>query len=67
VVNGVDDFGLILGGSGCGEQIAANKIRGVRAALCHCVFTAEIARPTTMRNVLVMVRKWWHPTSPSGY
>jgi ribose 5-phosphate isomerase B len=35
VVNGDDDFGVILGGSGCGEQIAANKVRGVRAALCH--------------------------------
>src|ERR1044071_1882883 len=33
VVDGRADFGIILGGSGCGEQIAANKIRGVRAAL----------------------------------
>ncbi|MDT5069710.1 MAG: ribose 5-phosphate isomerase [Mycobacterium sp.] len=51
------DFGLILGGSGCGEQIAANKIRGVRAALCHCVFTAEIARAHNDANVLVMGAK----------
>jgi ribose 5-phosphate isomerase B len=57
VVNDVDDFGLILGGSGCGEQIAANKIRGVRAALCHCVFTAEIARAHNDANVLVMGAK----------
>jgi len=33
VVGGENDFGVILGGSGCGEQIAANKIAGVRAAL----------------------------------
>lgn len=51
------DFGIILGGSGCGEQIAANKIRGVRATLCHCVFTAEIARAHNNANVLVMGAK----------
>jgi ribose 5-phosphate isomerase B len=57
VVGGHADFGIILGGSGCGEQIAANKIRGVRAALCHCVFTAEIARAHNDANVLVMGAK----------
>jgi ribose 5-phosphate isomerase B len=57
VVDGTDDFGLILGGSGCGEQIAANKIHGVRAALCHCVFTAEIGRAHNDANVLVMGAK----------
>jgi len=57
VVDGEHDFGIILGGSGCGEQIAANKIRGVRAALCHCVFTAEIARAHNDGNVLVMGAK----------
>ena len=51
------DFGVILGGSGCGEQMAANKVRGVRAALCHCVFTAEIARAHNDANVLVMGAK----------
>lgn len=57
VVGGDHDFGVILGGSGCGETIAANKIRGVRAALCHCVFTAEIARAHNDANVLVMGAK----------
>jgi ribose 5-phosphate isomerase B len=57
VVAGDDDFGVILGGSGCGEQIAANKVRGVRAALCQCVFTAEIARAHNDANVLVMGAK----------
>ncbi|MBU8811794.1 RpiB/LacA/LacB family sugar-phosphate isomerase [Mycolicibacterium goodii] len=57
VAAGAADFGIILGGSGCGEQIAANKIRGVRAALCHCVFTAEIARAHNDANVLVMGAK----------
>jgi ribose 5-phosphate isomerase B len=57
VVDGDNDFGVILGGSGCGEQMAANKVRGVRAALCHCVFTAEIARAHNDANVLVMGAK----------
>jgi len=57
VVGGATDFGVILGGSGCGEQIAANKIAGVRAALCHCVFTAEFARAHNDANVLVMGAK----------
>ncbi|HTI75946.1 MAG TPA: RpiB/LacA/LacB family sugar-phosphate isomerase, partial [Mycobacterium sp.] len=57
VVGGGNDFGVILGGSGCGEQIAANKIVGIRAALCHCVFTAEIARAHNDANVLVMGAK----------
>jgi ribose 5-phosphate isomerase B len=57
VVDADDDFGVILGGSGCGEQMAANKVRGVRAALCHCVFTAEIARAHNDANVLVMGAK----------
>ena len=57
VVDGADDFGVILGGSGCGEQIAANKVHGVRAVLCHCVFTAEIARAHNDANVLVMGAK----------
>jgi ribose 5-phosphate isomerase B len=57
VVSGRNDFGVILGGSGCGEQIAANKVAGVRAVLCHCVFTAEIARAHNDANVLVMGAK----------
>jgi ribose 5-phosphate isomerase B len=57
VTNGTADLGVVLGGSGCGEAIAANKVRGVRAALCHCVFTAEIARAHNDANVLVMGAK----------
>jgi ribose 5-phosphate isomerase B len=57
VVTGQADFGIIVGGSGCGEQIAANKVRGIRAGLCHCVFTAEIARAHNDANVLVMGAK----------
>jgi len=57
VVDGRADFGIVIGGSGSGEQIASNKVRGVRAALCHCLFTTEIARAHNDANVLVMGAK----------
>ncbi|HVL07408.1 MAG TPA: RpiB/LacA/LacB family sugar-phosphate isomerase, partial [Acidimicrobiales bacterium] len=44
VVDGLADFGVVIGGSGQGEQIAANKVNGVRAALCHDEWMARMAR-----------------------
>jgi ribose 5-phosphate isomerase B len=52
VVAGGADLGIVIGGSGQGEQIAANKVRGVRAALCHDLFTARLARGHNDANVL---------------
>ena len=52
VVNGRADRGIVLGGSGQGEQIAANKVRGVRAALCNDLFTARLSRQHNDANVL---------------
>ena len=37
-------FGIVLGGSGNGEQMAANKVRGIRAALCYSDELAQLAR-----------------------
>lgn len=54
VRDGEADFGIVLGGSGQGEQIAANKVRGVRAALCNDVFLATMARLHNNANVLSM-------------
>jgi ribose 5-phosphate isomerase B len=54
VASGEADRGIVLGGSGQGEQITANKIRGVRAALCHDLFTARLARQHNDSNVLSM-------------
>lgn len=54
VRNGSADFGIVLGGSGQGEQIAANKVRGVRAALCNDVYLATMARSHNDANVLSM-------------
>jgi len=52
VVDGLADLGIVIGGSGQGEQIAANKVNGVRAALCHDEFTARMARMHNNANVL---------------
>jgi ribose 5-phosphate isomerase B len=54
VVAGEADRGIVLGGSGQGEQISANKVRGVRAALCNDLFTARLSREHNDANVLSM-------------
>lgn len=45
-------LGIVLGGSGNGEQIAANKVRGIRAALAWNVETARLAREHNNANVV---------------
>jgi ribose 5-phosphate isomerase B len=57
VVDGRADRGIVVGGSGQGEHIACNKIRGVRAGLCHDRFTTEISRAHNDSNVLVIGAK----------
>ena len=52
VAAGRADRGIVLGGSGQGEQISANKVRGVRAALCNDLYTAEYSRRHNDANVL---------------
>jgi ribose 5-phosphate isomerase B len=52
VVSGAADRGIVIGGSGQGEAIAANKVRGVRAALCLDEYTARFARLHNDANVL---------------
>lgn len=54
VVRGDADRGIVLGGSGQGEQLAANKVRGVRAALCNDLYTARLSREHNDANVLAM-------------
>ncbi|MGH2807380.1 MAG: ribose 5-phosphate isomerase B [Actinomycetota bacterium] len=54
VVSGEADAGIVMGGSGQGEQIAANKVHGVRAALCLDEFTARLAREHNDANVLAL-------------
>jgi ribose 5-phosphate isomerase B len=54
VVAGEADRAIVLGGSGQGEQIAANKVDGVRAALCHDLFLARLSREHNDANVLAI-------------
>nr|WTB33180.1 RpiB/LacA/LacB family sugar-phosphate isomerase [Streptomyces sp. NBC_00830] len=57
VVEGAADRGIVLGGSGLGETVACNKIRGIRAGLCHDVWSAGISRGNNDANVLVLAAK----------
>ena len=48
------DRGLVIGGSGQGEQMAANKVPGIRAALCNELYTARMSRLHNDANVLAI-------------
>jgi ribose 5-phosphate isomerase B len=52
VASGEFERGIVLGGSGNGEAIVANKVRGVRCALCWSLETARLAREHNDSNVL---------------
>jgi ribose 5-phosphate isomerase B len=54
VREGQAEAGILICGSGAGVSIAANKIRGVRAALCHDLFTARQSREDDDANVLCL-------------
>lgn len=51
---GVEALGVVLGGSGNGEQIAANKVKGIRAALAWNESTAKLAREHNDANVIAL-------------
>ena len=48
------DRGIVIGGSGQGEQMAANKVPGARAALCNDLYTARLSRQHNDANVLAL-------------
>ncbi len=52
VVGDPGSLGVVIGGSGNGEQMAANKVRGARCALAHSVETAELARQHNDANLV---------------
>ncbi len=62
VIDGQAERGIVLGGSGQGEQIAANKVHGIRASLCNDLYTARLARQHNDANVLGMGARIVAPT-----
>lgn len=54
IINGECDKGIIICGTGIGISIAANKIKGIRAALCSDCFSAEATRLHNDANILAM-------------
>lgn len=54
VAGGTADRGIVLCGTGIGISIAANKIKGIRAALCTDVYSARMSREHNNANVLAL-------------
>jgi len=54
VISGECTRGIIICGTGIGVSIAANKIKGIRAALCHDEFSAQMSREHNDANILTM-------------
>ena len=54
VVSKECELGILICGTGIGISIAANKVKGVRAALCHDVFSAEATKLHNNANILAM-------------
>jgi len=54
VAKNPESLGIVLGGSGNGEQMAANKVKGVRAALVWSIETAKLAREHNNANVIAV-------------
>ncbi|HLN60000.1 MAG TPA: ribose 5-phosphate isomerase B [Symbiobacteriaceae bacterium] len=52
VVSGEYDQGILICGTGIGMSIAANKVQGIRAALCNEIFSAKMARAHNNANIL---------------
>ena len=53
--------GILCCGTGIGMSITANKFKGVRAALCHDVFTAQMSRQHNDANILILGGRVEHP------
>ena len=58
VASGTFDVGILVCGSGVGMSITANKVRGIRAALCGDTYSARMSRLHNDANVLTRHRRW---------
>lgn len=54
VAEGTTDWGILCCGTGIGMSISANKVKGIRASLCHDAVTAEMARRHNNANILCL-------------
>ena len=54
ILDGEVNFGILICGTGIGISIAANKIKGIRAALCHNEYTAKLARLHNDANIIAL-------------
>lgn len=54
VANGTCDKGVVICGTGIGVSITANKVKGIRCALCHDVYSAKMTRAHNDANMLAM-------------
>src|ERR1700731_1101778 len=67
VVNDPGSLGIVIGGSGNGEQIAANKIPGIRAAVAWTDQTAQLARQHNDANVLSLGARMYSDEAAIGF
>jgi len=67
VVGDPGSLGIVIGGSGNGEQIAANKVPGVRAALAWTAETAQLARQHNDANVLGLGARMYPVADAVGF
>lgn len=54
IISKESELGILICGTGIGISIAANKIKGIRAALCHDAFTAKMSKLHNNANILAM-------------
>ena len=54
IVQGKHDRGILICGTGLGMAIAANKVRGIRAATCHDIYSAERSRKSNNAQIITM-------------
>jgi len=58
VAEGKADFGILICSTGNGMNIVANKVKGIRACLCHNIESARLARSHNNGNILVLAAKF---------
>ncbi len=67
VVEDPGSLGIVIGGSGNGEQIAANKVAGVRAALAWSTETAQLGRQHNNANVVAVGARMHDEQTAAGF